>query len=173
MILPPVVGGVPQGLNLVFYVVNSGKLFAMGSDPVTLLTPLLNGVVLQQQSPIGGFTNNSLNGGTVVHLTGLAVCAVGGGAAPLVVAGLLTANGTGLLNLADDENCGGTPMSVQNLPGPYSVSGNGRAALTLGTASLAVYLVGSGQAFFLVADGPVLIRVRRTPDTWVIQQQHG
>src|SRR5882762_10446169 len=35
MILPPLVGGVPQSLNLVFYVVNAGKQFAMEVD----LTP--------------------------------------------------------------------------------------------------------------------------------------
>jgi len=47
-------------MNFVFYVVNSGKLFVMESDPVTTATPLLNGVVVQQQIPAGGFTNASL-----------------------------------------------------------------------------------------------------------------
>jgi hypothetical protein len=37
--------------------VNAAKLFAMEIDPVTIATPLLNGVVLQQQSPVGGFSN--------------------------------------------------------------------------------------------------------------------
>ena len=36
MILPPLVGGVPQSLNLVFYVVNAGKQFAMEVDPHSL-----------------------------------------------------------------------------------------------------------------------------------------
>jgi hypothetical protein len=52
IILPPLVGGVPQSLNFVFYIVNAGKLFAMEMDAVTPVTPLMNGVVLQQQSPI-------------------------------------------------------------------------------------------------------------------------
>jgi len=51
MILPPLVGGVPQSLNLVSYVVNAGKQFAMEVDPATILTRLLNGVVLQHQGP--------------------------------------------------------------------------------------------------------------------------
>src|SRR6266478_9257359 len=44
MNLPPLVGGVPTNLNLVFYIVNAGKLFAMETDAVTIATPLLNGV---------------------------------------------------------------------------------------------------------------------------------
>ncbi len=63
-------GGVPDSMNFVFYVVNSGKLFMLESDPVTTATPLLNGVVQQQQTPAGGFTNASLNGNTVISLTG-------------------------------------------------------------------------------------------------------
>ncbi len=77
MDLPPLVGGLAQNLNFIFYVVNAGKLFAMEIDAVTSVTPLLNGVVLQQQSPIGGFSNASLNGGMVIYLTGQAVCAGG------------------------------------------------------------------------------------------------
>src|SRR6267143_132278 len=63
MNLPPLVGGVPTNLNLVFYIVNAGKLFAMETDAVTPVTPLLNGAVQQQQTPIGGFSSASLNGG--------------------------------------------------------------------------------------------------------------
>src|SRR5712664_1070525 len=63
-------GGAPANLNFVFYVVNSGKLFPMESDAVTTATPLLNGVVLQQQIPSGGFSNDSLSGNTVISLTG-------------------------------------------------------------------------------------------------------
>src|SRR6267154_3944395 len=51
-------GGTPGSLNFVFYVVNSGKLFIMESDAVTTATPLLSGVVVQQQTPAGGFSNS-------------------------------------------------------------------------------------------------------------------
>jgi len=46
----------------------------MESDAVTTATPLLNGVVVQQQTPAGGFSNFSLNGNMVISLTGLSLC---------------------------------------------------------------------------------------------------
>src|SRR5258705_9482394 len=89
-------GGTPDSLNFVFYIVNSGKLFVMESDAVTTATPLLNGVVVQQQIPVGGFTNASLNGNMVIYLTGLTICA-NGSHVPKAGAGLLTTNGSGAL----------------------------------------------------------------------------
>jgi len=82
MNMPPVVGGTPMNLNFVFYLVNAGKVFAMEMDAVTPLTPLLNGAVLQQQTPILGFSNASLNGGMVIYLTGRAGSGCGGGTGP-------------------------------------------------------------------------------------------
>src|SRR5258708_19997093 len=100
MNLPPLAGGVPTNLNFVFYVVNAGKLFAMETDAVTPVTPLLNGAVLQQLTPIGGFSSASLNGGMVISLTGRAGSGCGGGTGPPPngLAGLLTANSAASLN---------------------------------------------------------------------------
>jgi len=36
------------------------KTFCNGGDPVTTADPLLNGAVVRQQIPAGGFTNASL-----------------------------------------------------------------------------------------------------------------
>ncbi len=155
-VLPPLVGGAPQNLNLVFYVVNAGKLFAMEIDPVTILTPLLNGVVLQQQTPTGGFSVASLNGGMVMYLTGRATCGGGTNPAPNVVVGLLTADSIGGLTLTYDQNCGGAPGSTTTLLGTYSVAGNGRTAIRVGTNYVAAYLVSSNQAFIIVPDSSVL-----------------
>src|SRR6266850_804959 len=157
MILPPLPGAL-QALNFAFYIVNSGKLFAMEIDAVTIMTPLLNGVVLQQQSPIGGFSSASLNGGMVIYLTGRAGSGCGGGTgpAPNVLAGLLTADGIGTVGLTYDQNCGGAPTSVTGLPGTYSVTSNGRAAFRLGGAYVAAYMVSANQAFFIVPDSSVL-----------------
>lgn len=91
-------GGAPGSLNFVFYIVNSGKLFAMESDAVTTATPQLNGVVVQQQTPPGGFSNSSLNGNMVISITGLSICGSGSGV-PKAEAGLLTTNGNGALSL--------------------------------------------------------------------------
>jgi hypothetical protein len=156
--LPPLAGGIPQNLNFVVYVVNSGKLFAMESDSPTPATPLLNGAFLQQQTPLGGFSNASLNGRMVMYLTGRvgSGCGKNSGASPNVLAGLLTGNATGALTLTYDQNCGGAATSVTALAGTSTVASNGRTAIHLGSSYLVAYLVSANQAFFVVPDGSVL-----------------
>ena len=153
---PPVFGGAPQNLDFVFYIVNGGKLFAMEGDVLSPLTPALNGMVLQQQTPLGGFSSTSLNGNTVMSLTGREICPGGASAASNVIAGLLSTDGVGIANLTYDQNCGGGSNSVTGLTGTYNVTPNGRAAFMLGGAYVAAYLVSSNQAFFIVPDSSVL-----------------
>src|SRR6266478_3118335 len=149
-------GGTPDSLNFVFYIVNSGKLFVMESDAVTTATPLLNGVVVQQQIPVGGFTNASLNGNMVIYLTGRSVCGGATGSVPKAGAGLLTANGNGAFSLTYDENYCRAPNSFTNAPGTYGVASNGRASITVGGFSLVAYLVNLNEIFLFVADPNVL-----------------
>jgi len=156
MTLPGLLGMPPQNLNFAFYVVNAGKLFAMEIDPVTVTTPLLNGTILQQQTPIVGFSSTALNGNTVMYVTGRTTCAGATSPGPNVIAGLLSTDGVGIANLTYDQNCEGTPTSVSGLAGTYSVTSNGRAAFRLGAAYVAAYLVSSNQAFFIIPDGSVL-----------------
>jgi hypothetical protein len=157
MVLPPLVGGVPQNHNFAFYVVNAGKLFVMETDAVTIATPLLSGVVLQQQSSAGGFSNASLNGGMVMYLTGRASgCGSTNGPAPNVIVGLLTGAGDGTLNLTYDQNCGGATTSAAGLFGTYGVTSNGRVTIRLGASYVAAYLVSLDQAFFIVPDSTAL-----------------
>src|SRR6266403_1065319 len=151
-------GGTPDTMNFVFYVVNSGKLFVMESDPVTTATPLLNGVVVQQQIPAGGFTNASLNGNLVISLTGHSACGTVSGV-PKAVVGLLTTNGSGALSLTYDENFCSAPNSVTGAPGTYSVASNGRASITIGGYSLVAYLMNVNQIFLFVSDVNVLFGV--------------
>jgi hypothetical protein len=148
-------GGTPGSLNFVFYIVNSGKLFVMESDQVTTATPLLTGVVLQQQIPTGGFSNASLSGNFVISLTGHSACGSLSGV-PKTVVGLLTTNGSGGLSLTYDENFCRAPNSVTDAPGSYSIAGNGRASITIGGYSLVSYLVSSNQIFLFVSDSNVL-----------------
>ncbi|HEV2522883.1 MAG TPA: hypothetical protein VGT24_10925 [Candidatus Acidoferrales bacterium] len=158
MTLPPLVGGVPQNLNFVFYIVNAGKLLAMEMDAVTPATPLLNGAVLQQQSPLGGFSDASLSGGMVIDLTGRSGSACAGGTttpASNVILGLLNANGLGALTLTYDQNCGGVPASA-SLTGTYIASSNGRVTINVGPDYVAAYMISSNQAFFIVPDSTVL-----------------
>jgi len=148
-------GGAPGSLNFVLYIVNAGKFFAMESDAVTTATPLLNGAVVQQQTPTGGFTNSSLNGNMVIYLTGLSACG-SGSEVPKAVAGLLTSNGAGALSLTYDENYCRAPNSVTGAAGTYSVAANGRAAIAIGGYRLVAYLVKVNQVFLFVSDSNVL-----------------
>ncbi|PYT47751.1 MAG: hypothetical protein DMG44_17175 [Acidobacteria bacterium] len=148
-------GGAPASLNFVFYVVNSGKLFVMESDPVTTATPLLNGAVVRQQIPAGGFTNASLNGNLVISLIGHSACGTVSGV-PKAVAGLLTTNGSGALSLTYDENFCRAPNSVTGAAGTYSVASNGRAPIAIGGYSLVAYLVNANEIFLFVSDSNVL-----------------
>jgi hypothetical protein len=156
--LPPLLGGIPQNLNFVFYVVNSNKLFAMETDANTYAMPLLNGEVLRQQTPLGGFSNASLNGAMVMYLTGRvgSGCGNNPGPAPNVLVGLLTGNAAGAVNLAYDQNCGGAPTSISALPTTSTVASNGRTALRPGSSYLVAYLVSPNQGFVIVPDSSVL-----------------
>jgi len=148
-------GGAPDSLNFVTYVVNAGKFFAMENDAVTTATPLLNGAVVQQQTPTGGFTSSSLNGNMVISLTGLSACG-SGSEVPKAVVGLLAANGAGALFLTYDENYCRAPNSVSNAAGTYSVTANGRAAIAIGGYRLVAYLTKPNQVFLFVSDANVL-----------------
>jgi hypothetical protein len=148
-------GGTAENPNFVFYIVNSGKIFAMQTDVVASSTPLLNGVMLQQQTPGGGFSNTALNGGSVIYMTGRSLCS-GTTPAPDVLVGLLTADGNGGLTLSFDENCGGSLSSYSTLPGTYTMVSNGRATMTVGSATAIAYLVSSDQAFILNTSNSVL-----------------
>src|ERR1700693_2990798 len=134
--LPALLGGAPQNLDYVFYVDNAGKLFAMEMDAVSPLTPLLNGMLLQQQTPVGGFSSSSLNGNTVMYLTGRTTCPGGTNPGPNVIAGMLSTNGVGIANLTYDQNCGGGSSSVTGLAGALLVTSNGRVAFRVGGASV-------------------------------------
>jgi hypothetical protein len=152
-------GGTPANLNFVFYIVNAKRLLAMERDTVTTATPLLNGVVVQQQTPSGGFTNESLNGNLVIYLTGLSNCGSGATGVPKAVAGLITADGTGTLNLDFDENYCHAPRTVTGFSGTYGVASSGRTTIALGGYALVAYLASANQAFLFVSDGNVLFGV--------------
>jgi hypothetical protein len=149
-------GGAPASLNFVFYIVNGGRLFAMERDMVTTATPLLNGTVVRQQTPAGGFTNASLNGNMVIYLTGLSNCGSGAVGVPKAVAGLFTAGGNGTLSLDFDENYCRAARTVTGFSGTYTAASNGRTTIALGGYALVAYLANANQAFLFVSDNNVL-----------------
>jgi len=140
--LAPAIGGSLQNLDFVFYVVNGSKIFMMESDVISPVTPLLLGSVLQQQTPSGGFTNASLNGGMVVYFTGGRGCTGGG---------LITADGIGGATLIYDLGCvwgGGATHE-----GSYVVAPSGRTDIRNPNGGYAAaYLVGTNQAFLITPD---------------------
>jgi len=144
-------------LNFAFYIVNNGKLFAMVTDTVTRVTPLLNGIVQRQRPPTGGFTNASLNSNMVLHMSGLAACGNVTGTVPKAVAGVLTGNGAGSFSLTFDENFCGAPRSVTATPGTYTVESNGRTTMTLNGDGVVGYLVDTNEAFLFSTDPTVLL----------------
>ena len=148
--------GGPVNLDLVFYVVNGGKLFAMVNDTVTRVTPLLNGTVLRQGVPTGGFTNASLDSSMVLYMTGLAACGNVNGTIPKAVAGVLTGNGAGTFSLSFDENFCTAANSVTATPGTYTVANNGRTTMALNGDGLVEYLTGANEGFLISTDPAVL-----------------
>lgn len=156
--LPPLLGGALQNLNLVFYVVNRGKLFAMETDVVTPMTPLLVGSMVQQQVPLGGFSNVSLNGAMVFYLDGRAASGCNGnaGPSPNIFVGSLTGDGLGTLSMTYDQNCGGGPNSVAGLSGTYIVSSGGRVELRPGSSFVVAYLANSNEGYLIAPDSTVL-----------------
>jgi hypothetical protein len=147
--------GTAYTLNFVFYIVNSGKLFVMETDPLVGSTPLLSGVVLQQQTPAGGFSNASLNGNMVVYVTGQSFCSNGLNPSAYVIAGLLAADSNGALTLSFDQNCGGVANSDIGMPGTYSVANNGRVSLAVGYGVIA-YLIDMNHTLLVSDDASVL-----------------
>jgi hypothetical protein len=141
--------------HFVFYIVNSGKLFAMQTDTLMGPTPILSGIVLQQQTPSLGFSNASLQGTIVIYLTGQSYCSNGFNPSADVLVGLLTADSAGTLTSTLDENCGGIAVSDAGLLGTYSVASNGRTSMSVGNAAIG-YLVAQNQAFILGNDASVL-----------------
>ena len=146
------IGGMPRNFNFVFYYVSPAELLLMETDSITSSNALLNGQALGQVIPPNGFSNTSLNGDMVIYLTAHSTCGSATTASPIVLAGLLTGNGSGALNVTFDQNCGGVPVSFTNVPGTYSVASDGRVSMTIGPHNVVAYLVNPDRAFILGTD---------------------
>src|SRR5882762_1858623 len=140
--LAPAIGGSLQNLDFVFYVVNGSKIFMMESDVISPATPLLLGSVLQQQTPLGAFSNASLNGGMVVYFTGGRGCTGGG---------LITGDGIGGLTLTLDQGCIWGASANDN-SGTYVVAPNGRVDIRYLTNYTSAYLSSTNEAFLIAPD---------------------
>jgi hypothetical protein len=154
-------------VDFVVYVVSTGRLFLLSSDPAgngASAKDLLYGQALQQTIVTGNFNAASLSGISVVRTEKLDTTAAGA-YYPDAQVGLYTFNGAGRVSLASDENAGGVVTS-NALAGTYTVAVNGRVTATLSSGlggctdclSLQTYfyLVGANQGFVLDFSTPVL-----------------
>jgi hypothetical protein len=136
-----------ENMSFVFYVVNAGELLLMETDAAT--KPLLAGRVLGQSGG-GSFSSLALDGNAILGTQAID----GSGATPAgsVSAGILNADGNSSATLSLDQNDAGTESAV-NQTGTYTVSSNGRVALSgFGSHPLVLYLVGQDTGFAVGTD---------------------
>jgi hypothetical protein len=125
-------------ISLVLYMVNSSDIFFESTDGI------FSGEAIGV--PTGTtFTQASLNGVAVIRKT--AQLSTG----PIVDIALVSANGTGGINITDNTNNAGT-FSSGMTPFTYTVASNGRVTLMGGTKPPVIYLYGSNAGFLVGTD---------------------
>jgi hypothetical protein len=148
--MPP---GAPT-INLIVYVLSSGQLLLMSSDPQSPTNTLFSGFAqLQTGTP---YTSSSLNSASLLFLSGQTGTAVG--SPGRVEAGVFTTDGFGNFTFSGDENSGGT-TSTPTAAGKYSVAANGRVQVTntgATTPALLLYIVSPNGAFAMSTDSHVM-----------------
>ena len=143
------VPSIPATFNFSFYVVTSGELFMVSTDPVSATNPRMGGLVLSQAVNI--YSDSSFNGSGVFNLTGLDASL-----SNVVAVGILGTDGSGNVTSGSmfDENNAGTLLAQQPLAGTYSVSSNGAGTISFTSSnapasSFALYAITSNKAFLV------------------------
>ncbi len=121
--------------NYAYYIIDSQHLNFIGTDALSGATPLMLTATVGQ--PNGwNFTDGQFHGTEVFQLTGV------NQAHSDIVAGLMTADGQGNLNVSFDENVNGV-LTQGTASGSYDVSSNGKVTTSnLGSGSPILYLTG-------------------------------
>jgi hypothetical protein len=135
--------------NFSFYVVSTGELFAVSTDPVSATNPRLGGLVLSQA--VNAYSASSFSGNSVFNLIG------SNSAQDSVTAvGIMGTDGSGNLTSGSmfDENNAGTIVAQQSLAGTYSVQANGTGTISITSAnppasSFALYAITTNKAFLV------------------------
>lgn len=132
-------------LSFVFYMITPSDVLLMGFDPLDSSHPMMTGeAILQTQS---SFDATSVNGSSVATETGQDAS----GKSSVLLA-QLSGNGAGAASAAVNTNDGGSVAST-NATGSYTVSSNGRAAISgLGSQLSALYLVSPNYGFVIGQD---------------------
>lgn len=140
--------GKTNGVDVVFYIVNSSEIFSMSTDPLgqniapNVPAPIISGESRKQTVPSGGFTQTSLDGNAYVFYA-TAVDPSNGGNATLVGQSLFTTNGA---NTGEQEANDNGTVASQPITDTLTIAANGRA--TNSDNSLVFYLIGTDSAFF-------------------------
>ncbi len=132
------------------YVVSADELFMIGLDPVTAdnTPPIEDGVVLRQCGA-GSFTNDSLNGISVLYAQGLSDGnPIGLGSK--VELSLVQTDGNGNFSFLENDGNDGGIFQSHLIGGTYDVAPEGRVTISIGGPTGPVmYLVSRNKAFFL------------------------
>lgn len=136
--------------NYSFYAVSPTQLLVMETDNIAGGSPLVSGSVLQQSS--NSFTNASLDGTIVLETTAL------NASNAQAEVGQYVTTGGGSSTFSGEENIGGSSSPLGPTNGSYTVSSNGRVALTgsgIAGSDPVLYLVNQNEAFIVGTDSVV------------------
>ena len=139
--------------NYSFYPVTATELIMLAIDPVSSSAPLALFTLVTTSTPIGGYTNASLNTTTAADLQGVALA--NSVPVPDVLLAFVTFDGKGGLTVTTDENLAGT-LSANKYTGTYNVETNGRTTLTGFGSSPIVFYLSSNTAFTVGTDASVM-----------------
>ncbi len=130
-----------NGIDSIFYVINSSEIFSMSTDPLSPTTPIVSGESIKQTTT--SYTQTSLDGNAYVFYA-TAVDPYNGGNASDI--GQVAFNTNGANTGAQYINDAGTE-STQTITGVLTIGANGRA--TNSDNSLVFYLIGTDSAFMV------------------------
>jgi hypothetical protein len=142
-------GGSSSTVHTILYVVSSSELFILSAD-LQSSNNLFVGSVLQQSA--GSFTGSSLNGKSILYVTGLGSSS--GSTDSRISAGIFTGSSGVNFTFSGQQNDGGN-ISAQAASGTYSVATDGRVTLAGGGGggTPIFYLVSANKGFVLFTDG--------------------
>jgi len=135
-----------SGQNFALYMVSGSRFVAMATDPLDPSHPLQSGQFFLQAS--GGFTNASLDAPSVLALTSFDKTS----SAPGATVGLLSPDANGNATQVLDTNVGGNFTAMQTSVITYTVSPNGRVALSGLTPAPVFYLFEPNNGFIVGTD---------------------
>ena len=127
--------------NFVFYIVSSAEVLVASTDPIAT-APVASGEMRLQS---GTFTDASLSGASVVHMSGF------GASARIAALGILTPNGAGNITASVTSQTGTTATAASPVMTTYSVAANGRTTLAA-SAVRVIYLTGANAGFVAASD---------------------